>query len=105
MKEVTVRELKEMIDNHTDFQLIDVREEHEYEMANLGGELIPLGTIIENADKISRDKPVIIQCRSGARSGTAVKALEAQFGFTNLANLKGGILAWAQEIDPSLQVS
>jgi rhodanese-related sulfurtransferase len=105
MKEVTVSELKEMMDRHADFQLIDVREEHEYEMANLGGELIPLGTILSNTDKISRDKPVIIHCRSGARSGTAVKALEAQFGFNNLSNLKGGILAWAQEIDPTLQVS
>lgn len=105
MKEVTVSELKQMMDRKDDFQLIDVREEHEFEMANLGGELIPLGTILNHADRISRDKPVIVHCRSGARSGTAVKALEAQFGFTNLANLKGGILAWAQEIDPSLQVS
>jgi adenylyltransferase/sulfurtransferase len=105
MKEITVSELKEMIDSRTDLQLIDVREEHEYETANIGGELIPLGTILSNSDRISRDKPVIIHCRSGARSGTAVTVLEAQFGFTNLSNLKGGILAWAQEIDPSLQVS
>jgi rhodanese-related sulfurtransferase len=105
MKEVTVRELKKMMDDKVDFQLIDVREEHEYESANLGAELIPLGTILDSSDRISREKPVIIYCRSGARSGAAVKELEARFGFSNLANLKGGILAWSKEIDPSMQVS
>jgi rhodanese-related sulfurtransferase len=102
MKEKTVLELKEMIDNKEDFQLIDVREEHEYEISNLGGELIPLATILNNADKISKDKPVIIHCRSGARSGVAITQLEKQFGFTNLYNLKGGILAYADQVDSSL---
>ena len=105
MNEVTVHELKQMIDNKVDFQLIDVREEHEFETANLGGELIPLGTIVDEADRISKEKPVIIHCRSGARSAAAVKELEMRFGFTNLANLKGGIMAWSKEIDPEIQVS
>lgn len=104
MKEITVQELAEMRRNHTDFQLIDVREEHEFDMANLGGELIPLGTIVEESSRISRDKPVVIHCRSGARSAAAIRELENRFGFTNLSNLKGGILAWSKEIDPSLQV-
>jgi len=102
MQEITARELKQKIDNKEDIQLIDVREPHEYEMANIGGDLIPLATVLDNANKISKDKPVIIYCRSGARSASAVNALERQFGFTNLYNLKGGILAWAREIDPSL---
>lgn len=105
MKEITVSDLKEMIDNNSDFQLIDVREEYEFDIANLGGELIPLGTIVDQADRIARDKPVIIYCRSGARSGAAVKELESKYGFTNLANLKGGIIAWSKEIDPTVQVS
>jgi rhodanese-related sulfurtransferase len=105
MNEVTVQELKQMIDNKVDFQLIDVREEHEFEAANLGGELIPLGTIVDEAGRISKDKPVIIHCRSGARSAAAIKELETRFGFSNLANLKGGILAWSKEIDPEIQVS
>ena len=102
MKEVTVKELKALKDIKGDFQLIDVREEHEFEISNLGGELIPLGSIIENADKISKDKKVIIYCRSGSRSAAAVLQLEKQFGYTNLYNLKGGILAYADQIDPTL---
>jgi rhodanese-related sulfurtransferase len=102
MKEVTVKELKALKDTKDDFQLIDVREEHEFEISNLGGELIPLGSIIENADKISKDKKVIIYCRSGSRSAAAVLQLEKQFGYTNLYNLKGGILAYADQIDRTL---
>ena len=104
MKEITVQELKEKIDNKEDFQLIDVREPHEHELANIGGELIPLKMVLNNADKITKDKQVIIYCRSGNRSGVAVNALEKQFGYNNLYNLKGGILAYAREIDDSLPV-
>ena len=104
MKEISVQELKEMMDKHEDFQLIDVREDFEYEMSNLGGELIPLGGILIEAEKIAKDKPVIVMCRSGRRSAAAIMQLEQQFGFTNLANLQGGILAWAEDIDPSIQV-
>lgn len=102
MKEITVQELKAKIDAKEDFQFIDVREPHEVEIAEIGAELIPMGEILGQVDKISRDKPVIIHCRSGARSGTIVQALEAQHGFKNLYNLKGGILAWAREIDSSI---
>ncbi|MEQ8714830.1 MAG: rhodanese-like domain-containing protein [Cyclobacteriaceae bacterium] len=102
MKEVTVQELKAMIDNKEDFQLVDVREQNEYDFANLDGELIPLGDVIAEHEKIAKDKKVVIHCRSGARSGSAVKALEQQFGYDNLYNLKGGILAWSAEIDPSV---
>lgn len=105
MNEVTVQELHNMIQNKVDFQLIDVREEYEFDAANLGGELIPLATVIDQADRISKTKPVIIHCRSGARSAAAIRELESRFGYDNLANLKGGILAWAKDIDPSLQVS
>lgn len=104
MKEITVAELKQKIDNKEDFQLIDVRETFEYEMSNINGENIPLAGILIEAQKISKDKPVIIQCRSGARSAAALMQLEQNFGFTNLYNLKGGILAWAAEIDPDIQV-
>lgn len=103
MKEVTVQELKEMLDRHDEFQLIDVREPFEYEVSNLNGLNIPLAGIVIESDKIDRDKPVIIQCRSGKRSAQAVMLLEQQ-GFDNLANLQGGILAWKEEIDPELDV-
>ena len=102
MKEVTVQELKSMMDSKADFQLIDVREPHEFDICNLNGELIPQGDIPHNVDKISKDKQVVIHCRSGARSGNMVQWLEKNHGFTNLYNLKGGVLAWAKEIDPSM---
>ncbi len=102
MKEISVSELKAMMDQGKDFQLIDVREPNEYEFANIGGELIPLATVASNSDKISRDKMVVVHCRSGARSGQAVRMLEQQHGFNNLYNLKGGILAWSAEVDPSV---
>ena len=104
MKEITVQELKEKIDNNEDFQLIDVREPFEYEMSNLDGENIPLGGILIEADKIATDKPVIMQCRSGKRSAAAVMQLEQMLGLTNLYNLKGGILAWQESFDPNMPV-
>jgi len=103
MKEISVQELKEKIDKGEDFQLIDVREDFEYEVSNLGGLLIPLGGILIEANKVAKDKPVIVQCRSGKRSAAAIMQLE-QLGYTNLYNLQGGILAWANEIDPTLNV-
>ena len=103
MKEVSVQELKEKIDKGEDFQLIDVREDFEYQVSNLGGELIPLGGILIETDKIAKDKEVIVMCRSGKRSAAAVMQLEAQ-GFTNVYNLYGGILAWQEDIDSSLDV-
>lgn len=104
MKEVTVQELKQKIDNKEDFQLIDVRETFEYETSNLDGENIPLGGLMIEVDKISRDKPVIVQCRSGKRSAAAIMQLEQMHGFTNLYNLKGGIVAWQEAFDPNMPV-
>jgi len=101
MKTKTVEELKAMMDGGENFQLIDVREPHEFEICNLKGELIPLNELPDNIDKISRDKTVVIHCRSGARSGRACQYLEEQ-GYNNVYNLTGGILAWADEIDPEM---
>jgi rhodanese-related sulfurtransferase len=102
MKEVTVQELKNLIDSKVDFQLIDVREHHEYAICNLEGELIPQAEIPHHVERISREKQVVIHCRSGARSGNMIQWLEKNHGFTNLYNLKGGILAWADQIDPNV---
>ena len=98
MKEISVKELKQLIDEKKDFQLIDVREEHEFDEANLNGELIPMGDVLSNVDKINKDKQVVVHCRSGKRSATVIGALESQHGFTNLYNLQGGILAYIDEI-------
>jgi adenylyltransferase/sulfurtransferase len=102
VKEITVQELYDWQVQGADFQLIDVREPHEFATANLDGELIPLGSVSGAAHRISKDKKVVVHCRSGVRSAKAIRELEDQFGFENLYNLKGGILAWAKEIDASV---
>ncbi len=101
LQEITVQELQAWQKDNKDFQLIDVREGHEYEFANIGGELIPLGDVMGSLEKIDADKPKVVMCRSGQRSAAAVNALQ-QAGLTNLYNLKGGILAWSRDIDPSV---
>ena len=70
----------------------------------MGGELIPLGDITTQSDRIQRDRKVIVQCRSGVRSAKAIRLLQEQGQFSNLVNLKGGILEYARKIDPSLVV-
>lgn len=103
MKEITVKELSELKSTGADFQLIDVREPNEFEVAEIGGELIPMNSVPQNVDKFSKDKQVIVHCRSGKRSGDVINWLETNHSFENLYNLKGGILAWSDEIDQSVQ--
>ena len=98
MKEITPQELKDLINSKADFQLIDVREEYEHEEVNINGMLIPMGEILERSAEISKNKQVVIHCRSGKRSANVINALENQHGFSNLYNLKGGILAYIEEI-------
>lgn len=105
MKSITVTELKALMDNQADFQLIDVRENYEYEAGNINGIHIPMNNIPAQVDDIAKDKQVIIQCRSGKRSANVIQFLETNYQFDNLYNLEGGITAWAAEIDPSIDVA
>ena len=91
-----------LVDQGEDFQLIDVREPYEYEISNLEGTLIPLANLTSQVDKIDRNRRVIIYCRSGRRSADAIRELEQLYQFDNLFNLKGGINAFAKEIDNSI---
>lgn len=102
LKEISVKELKAWRDQGEPFQLVDVREPYEYEIAQLGGELIPLKQVEEHLSRFSSDKRVVVHCRSGKRSADAIRLLEKKYGFRNLYNLKGGILAWADEIDSGM---
>ena len=102
LKEITVQQLDEMRKSGKAFKLIDVREPHEYDFCNIGGELIPLPQVPVNAEKFESDVDVVVHCRSGKRSGDAILYLQQNNGFENLYNLRGGILAWADEIDPSV---
>ena len=102
IKEISVKDLYDWQVRGEKFQLIDVREPHEYDIVNLGGELIPLATVSANADKIDKDKKVVVHCKMGGRSAKAIRELEEKFGFENLYNLKGGILAYIDEVKPEL---
>lgn len=103
MEEITVQTLKERRDSNANLFLLDVRESFEYQIANIGGTLIPLEELEARFDELPEDRSstIVVMCRSGKRSAEAVQRLE-QEGFTHVQNLKGGILAWAREIDPTL---
>lgn len=94
IKTITTTELKKLINEKAVFQLIDVREPHEFEIKNINGQLIPLSTILEEAHQIDRQKQVIIHCKSGKRSQQAIEQLQDKMGFINLWNLEGGIDAF-----------
>jgi len=81
VKEITVSELKKKLDNNEDIQIIDVREDFEYEICNIGGELIPLGEIHNKTDAISKQKPVVVHCHHGGRSAKAIELLQNDFEF------------------------
>jgi len=102
IKEINSLELNEWQQRGEDFQIIDVREPYEYEICNIGAELIPLATVVENAGRIDRKRKVVVQCKTGNRSGKAIRELEERFGFDNLYNLKGGILGYIDDINPKL---
>lgn len=96
--DINVKELKQKLDNKEEFIFIDVRESHEYEEFNLGAKLVPLGSIpvaIEEYNAYKEDE-IVVHCRSGARSGQAKLFME-QFGFKNVRNLEGGVLAWIEQ--------
>ncbi|HVU56392.1 MAG TPA: molybdopterin-synthase adenylyltransferase MoeB [Puia sp.] len=102
LKEITAKELYDWQVKGEKFQLIDVREPHEYDIVNLGGELIPLATVSDNAGRIDTERKVVVHCKMGGRSAKAIRELEEKFGFTNLYNLKGGILSYIDEVQPEL---
>ncbi|HEU0076873.1 MAG TPA: molybdopterin-synthase adenylyltransferase MoeB [Longimicrobiaceae bacterium] len=102
--EITPSELKQRLDRGERLTIIDVREPHEWDICNLeehGSRLIPLGQIEERAGEIDPSDEIVLQCRSGARSAKALAALRDR-GYRRLWNLKGGILGWSDDVDPSL---
>ncbi|MDE3200835.1 MAG: molybdopterin-synthase adenylyltransferase MoeB [Acidobacteriota bacterium] len=99
--QVTVQELKARRDAGEEVFLLDVREPYEYQIAQIGGTLIPQNDVPKRLAEIPRDRDVVVQCRSGARSQRIAELL-AQAGYTNVSNLAGGILAWSDHIDPTV---
>jgi len=101
--QISVETLKQKLDAKEDIFVLDVREPHEYQIVNIGVPLIPLGEIERRAGELAehKDREIVIHCKSGNRSQKAALALK-QLGFKKVTNLKGGITAWAERIDPSL---
>jgi sulfur-carrier protein adenylyltransferase/sulfurtransferase len=99
--EITVRELKQKMDDGEDINVLDVREPHEYEVANIGVKLVPLGELPRRLAEFDQNENFAIHCKTGGRSAKAVKLLQ-DAGFGNVYNVKGGITAWSEEIDPSV---
>ena len=104
IKEITVKELKNKFDNNEDFMLLDVRNIQEVLFSKINGSIhIPMNEIINRINELDSNKEIIIQCKSGKRSARVCEFLSKN-SFNNVKNLSGGILAWAEEIDPSIIV-
>jgi len=99
--QITVKELKRRIDAGEDVQLIDVREPYEYQIAQIGGKLIPQNDVPQRLAEIDRDREVVVHCKSGGRSQRIAEFL-MQSGYPRVVNVAGGILAWSDEIDPKV---
>jgi len=102
IEQMSVQELKQRLDAGEDLFILDVREPYEYQIANIGGTLIPQGQVPQRLNEIDRNREIVVQCRSGGRSQRVAEFL-AQQGYPNVKNLAGGILAWADQIDPKVQ--
>jgi len=99
--ETTVEELKRRLDAGEKVFVLDVREPHEYQICHIKGHLIPLGDLPKRMSELDSSREIVVHCKSGVRSAKAVAQLQ-QAGFRKVANLKGGILAWADRIDPKV---
>src|SRR5439155_6704134 len=102
-KEITATQLKQHLDKGDDIQIIDVREPHEYELGPIPtSKLIPLGQVLNRMNQIDPGRKTVMHCKIGGRSAKAIEALQ-RAGFPgHLINLKGGITAWSNEVDPSV---
>lgn len=99
--DITAEQLKDLREGGSDFLLVDVREDDEFAKVNLDGKLVPLGTLGDRLTELPKDGHVVVHCKVGGRGAQAVKQLR-DAGFENAWNLRGGILAWIDRIDPSL---
>jgi adenylyltransferase/sulfurtransferase len=98
---IEVEELKRRLDAGEDIFVLDVREPHEYQICNINGYLIPLGDLPKRVHELDSSREIVAHCRSGVRSAKAVTFLQ-QAGFRKVKNLTGGILAWADKVDPKM---
>ena len=102
IKEMSVIELKQLIDKKEKVQLIDIREKDEFSISNIGGMLIPMENVFNDIEIFDKNNPVVFICRNGNRSRFVVKLLQQTFNFENFYNLKGGVNEWADKIDNTM---
>src|SRR4029079_3006322 len=103
MQEITATELNELLQSGKDVQLIDVRQPAEYNFARIpGAKLIPLGEIIARMDELDDSRELILQCTMGGRRAPSIMALETAGYIAQTPNLRGGITAWSNEVDPKM---
>src|SRR5436853_1009437 len=103
MEEITATELKQRLDQGDDIQIVDVREPHEYEIGQIpNSKLIPLGQVLNRMNEIDSGRETVVHCKMGGRSAKAIEALQRSGFPGHLINLKGGITAWSNEVDPSV---
>ncbi len=100
--QIHVEDLKQKLDAKEDVLVLDVREPHEYQICNIGGLLIPMNDVPKRIKELDKNRETVVHCRSGGRSSKVVEYLQGQ-GFKNVKNLAGGILAWAEKIDPKMK--
>jgi rhodanese-related sulfurtransferase len=103
MEEITAIELKQKMDAGENVQIIDVREKNEYDFARIpGAKLIPLGQLLNRLNEIDPTREVVVQCHAGGRSARAIEMLKRAGFAGTLKNLKGGITAWSNDVDPTV---
>ncbi len=103
MEEITSTELKQRLDKGADIQIIDVREDNEVAIARIPNSVhIPLGQVLNRMDEIDPNRETVVHCRMGGRSAQAINALQRSGFKGKLVNLKGGIIGWSNEVDPSV---
>ena len=103
MEEITATELKQRLDNGDDIQIVDVREDNEYAFARIpNSKHIPLAQVLNRMDEIDPNRETVVHCKMGGRSARAIDALQRSGFQGKLLNLKGGILAWSDEVDPTV---
>lgn len=106
MKTITPQQLKQLFDSNEAVQVIDVRDEYEYEVGRINDsvQLIPLHEVMHKVHMIDEIKKVVFHCQSGKRAASVVDTLEREFKFTNLYNLEGGIAAYKEQVDQSIEI-
>ena len=103
MEEITSTELKQRLDKGDDIQLIDVREDSEVAIARIPNSIhIPLGQVLARMNEIDQTRETVVHCKMGGRSARAIDALQRSGYFGKLINLKGGIIGWSNEVDPTV---